>query len=152
MQSETITYDEDITRKFATFTVIWGLVATLAGLLIALQLAFPALNFDTPYLTFGRLRPLHTNAAIFAFAGNAIFAGIYYSSQRLLKARMYSDTLSRIHMWGWQLIIVAAAITLPMGVTQSKEYAELDVADRLGRCGHLAGLRLQLLRHHRQTP
>ena len=126
MQSETFTYDDDITRKFATFTVIWGLVATLAGLLIALQLAFPELSFNLPYLTFGRLRPLHTNAAIFAFAGNAIFAGIYYSSQRLLKARMYSDTLSRIHMWGWQLIIVAAAVTLPLGITQSKEYAELE--------------------------
>ena len=126
MQSETFTYDDDITRKFATFTVIWGLVATLAGLLIALQLAFPELSFGLPYLTFGRLRPLHTNAAIFAFAGNAIFAGVYYSSQRLLKARMYSDTLSRIHFWGWQLIIVAAAITLPLGITQSKEYAELE--------------------------
>ncbi len=126
MQSETFTYDDDITRKFATFTVIWGLVGTLAGLLIALQLAFPSLSFNLPFLTFGRLRPLHTNAAIFAFAGNAIFAGIYYSSQRLLKARMFSDTLSRIHMWGWQLIIVAAAITLPLGITQGKEYAELE--------------------------
>ncbi len=126
MQSETFTYDDDITRKFTTFTVIWGLVATLAGLLIALQLAFPDLSFNQPYLTFGRLRPLHTNAAIFAFAGNAIFAGVYYSTQRLLKARMYSDLLSRIHLWGWQLIIVAAAITLPMGITQSKEYAELE--------------------------
>ena len=126
MQSETFTYDEDITRKFATFTVVWGLVATLAGLFIALQLAFPQLNFDTSFLTFGRLRPLHTNAAIFAFAGNAIFAGVYYSTQRLLKARMFSDTLSRIHLWGWQLIIVAAAITLPLGITQSKEYAELE--------------------------
>jgi len=126
MQTETFSYDDAITRKFAWATVIWALVATLAGLLIALQLAFPALNFDLPYLTFGRLRPLHTNAAIFAFAGNAIFAGVYYSSQRLLKARMFSDKLSNIHMWGWQLIIVAAAITLPLGITQSKEYAELE--------------------------
>ncbi|MEO1336372.1 MAG: cytochrome-c oxidase, cbb3-type subunit I, partial [Myxococcota bacterium] len=126
MQPQTFTYDDDITRKFTTFTVIWGLVATLAGLVIALQLAFPSLSFAQPYLTFGRLRPLHTNAAIFAFAGNAIFAGIYYSTQRLLKTRMYSDTLSRIHLWGWQLIIVAAAVTLPLGYTQSKEYAELE--------------------------
>jgi cytochrome c oxidase cbb3-type subunit I/II len=126
MQAETFTYDEDITRKFAFFTVLWGLVGTAVGLLIAVQLAFPELSFGLPFLTFGRLRPLHTNAAIFAFAGNAIFAGTYYSSQRLLKTRMFSDTLSRIHLWGWQLIIVAAAITLPLGITQSKEYAELE--------------------------
>ncbi|MEM1022928.1 MAG: cytochrome-c oxidase, cbb3-type subunit I [Myxococcota bacterium] len=126
MQTETFSYDDAITRKFAWATVIWALVGTGAGLFIALQLAFPALNFDLPFLTFGRLRPLHTNAAIFAFAGNAIFAGVYYSSQRLLKARMFSDKLSSIHMWGWQLIIVAAAVTLPLGITQSKEYAELE--------------------------
>src|SRR6185369_4098626 len=101
-------------------------VAMLVGLYAALELAMPSLNFGLPWLTFGRLRPLHTNAAIFAFAGNAIFAAIYYSSQRLLKARMWSDALSRFHFWGWQAIIVSAAITLPMGITQSKEYAELE--------------------------
>ncbi|MEL6189719.1 MAG: cbb3-type cytochrome c oxidase subunit I, partial [Myxococcota bacterium] len=123
---ETFTYDDDISRKFATATVIWALVGTLVGLIIALQLAFPELSFGLPFLTFGRLRPLHTNAAIFAFAGNAIFAAVYYSSQRLLKARMFNDTLSRIHFWGWQAIIVAAAVSLPLGFSQSKEYAELE--------------------------
>jgi cytochrome c oxidase cbb3-type subunit I/II len=98
----------------------------LVGLLIATQLFVPALNFNIPFLTFGRIRPLHTNAVIFAFVGNAIFMGVYYSLQRLCKARMFSDMLSNIHFWGWQLIIVAAAITLPMGITTSKEYAELE--------------------------
>jgi cytochrome c oxidase cbb3-type subunit I/II len=119
-------YDDAISRKFVIATVLWGLVGTLIGLLLALQLAVPALNFDLPWLSFGRLRPLHTNAVIFAFAGNAVFAAVYYSSQRLLKARMFSDLLSNLHFWGWQLIIVAAAITLPLGITQSKEYAELE--------------------------
>ncbi|HRC54674.1 MAG TPA: cytochrome-c oxidase, cbb3-type subunit I, partial [Kofleriaceae bacterium] len=122
---ELVTYDEDIVRKFATASVVWGLVGMLVGLWIALQLAFPALNI-TRYFAFGRLRPLHTNAVIFAFAGNAIFAAVYYSSQRLLKARMFSDVLSRIHFWGWQTIIVCAALTLPLGITQGKEYAELE--------------------------
>ncbi len=119
-------YDDEIVRKFVLATMIFGLVAFLAGLLAATQLAFWPANFNLPWLTFGRLRPLHTNAAIFAFAGNAIFAGIYYSTQRLLKARMFSDTLSKIHFWGWQLIIVAAAVTLPLGFSQAKEYAELE--------------------------
>jgi cytochrome c oxidase cbb3-type subunit I/II len=123
---EKFSYDDAVVRKFAFATAIWALVATLVGLFIALQLVLPALSFDLPFLTFGRLRPLHTNAAIFAFAGNAIFAGIYHSSQRLLKARMFSDGLSNFHFWGWQAIIVAAAITLPLGITQSKEYAELE--------------------------
>ncbi|HEX2732625.1 MAG TPA: cytochrome-c oxidase, cbb3-type subunit I [Polyangiaceae bacterium] len=123
---EKFSYDDDIVRKFAVATVSWALVATLAGLFLALELVVPSLSFNLPYLTFGRLRPLHTNAAIFAFAGNAIFAGIYYSSQRLLKARLFNDKLGRIHFWGWQAIIVAAAITLPLGITQSKEYAELE--------------------------
>ena len=126
MHAETFTYDDDISRKFATATVVWAFVGTLLGLVIALQLAFPELSFGLPFLTFGRLRPLHTNAAIFAFAGNAIFAAVYYSSQRLLKARMYSDALSRFHFWGWQLIILGAAISLPLGWSQSKEYAELE--------------------------
>jgi cytochrome c oxidase cbb3-type subunit I/II len=123
---EKFSYDDDVVRKFAFATAIWALVATLLGLFIALQLVVPALSFNQPFLTFGRLRPLHTNAAIFAFAGNAIFAGIYYSTQRLLKARMFSDKLSQFHFWGWQAIIVAAALTLPLGISQSKEYAELE--------------------------
>ena len=123
---EKFSYDDSVVRKFVLATVIWGAVGMLVGVIIAAQLAFPALNFDLPWITFGRLRPLHTNAVIFAFAGNTIFAGIYYSTQRLLKARMFSDILSNIHFWGWQLIIVSAAITLPLGITVSKEYAELE--------------------------
>lgn len=141
---ETFRYDDAIVRKFLGVTVLWALVAFLVGLIIALELIVPVattyevagfrpfaflapLSFliDTKWLTFGRLRPLHTNAAIFAFAGNAIFAAIYYSTQRLCKARMWSDKLSAAHFWGWQLIIVCAAITLPLGLTQGKEYAEL---------------------------
>ena len=124
--TEKIYYDDDIVKKFTLATVGWALAAFVFGLLIALQLAYWPLNMNLEWVTFGRLRPLHTNAAIFAFAGNAIFAGIYYSTQRLLKTRMFSDTLSKIHFWGWQLIIVSAAITLPLGYTQSKEYAELE--------------------------
>ncbi len=124
-QLDSFTYDDDIVRKFLFATFIWGLIGMLVGLIIALQLAYPVLNFG-PMLSFGRLRPLHTNAVIFAFAGNAFFTGAYYSTQRLLKARMFSDTLSRVHFWGWQLIIVAAALTLPLGFTQAKEYAELE--------------------------
>ena len=128
------TYDDAIVRKFVVATLLWGLVGMLAGLLIAFQLLLPTLPIDPayvswldqPYLTFGRLRPLHTNAVIFAFAGNAIFAAVYYSTQRLCKARMWSDKLGAFHFWGWQAIIVAAAITLPLGITQGKEYAELE--------------------------
>lgn len=123
---ENIFYDDDIVKKFVLATMIWAGAAFLFGLIAAIQLAFWPMNLNLEWVTFGRLRPLHTNAAIFAFAGNAIFAGIYHSSQRLLKARMFSDTLSKIHFWGWQLIIVAAAVTLPLGYTQSKEYAELE--------------------------
>jgi cytochrome c oxidase cbb3-type subunit I/II len=123
---EKFVYDDDVVRKFAFATIVWALVATLAGLFLALELVLPNLSLGLPYLTFGRLRPLHTNAAIFAFAGNAVFAAVYHSSQRLLKARMFNDALSKFHFWGWQAIIVAAAITLPLGITQSKEYAELE--------------------------
>ena len=123
---EIIKYDDDIVKKFVLATLIWGGAAFLFGLMIALQLAYWPMNFNLEWITFGRLRPLHTNAAIFAFAGNAIFAGIYYSTQRLLKTPMLSRTLSLIHFWGWQLIILSAAITLPLGYTQSKEYAELE--------------------------
>ncbi len=124
MSNETIRYDDATVRKFVTATIVWGAVGTLVGLWCALQLALPSLNFG-PYFTFGRLRPLHTNAVIFAFAGNAIFAAVYYSGQRLLKARPLA-MLSKIHFWGWQAIIAAAAITLPLGITQGKEYAELE--------------------------
>ncbi len=123
---ERFSYDDAIVRKFTLATLIWGLVGMIAGLLIALQLAFPILNMGLEYTSFGRLRPLHTNAVIFAFAGNAIFAAIYYSTQRLLKTRMWSDLLGKLHFWGWQLIIVSAAVTLPLGITQGKEYAELE--------------------------
>jgi cytochrome c oxidase cbb3-type subunit I/II len=123
---ETFTYDDGIARKFLFASVVWGIVGMLVGVIAALQLAAPAFNFDLSFLTFGRLRPLHTNAVIFAFAGNGFFCAAYYSTQRLLKARMFSDALSAIHFWGWQAIIVAAAITLPLGFTQGKEYAELE--------------------------
>jgi cytochrome c oxidase cbb3-type subunit I/II len=126
MSVETFYYDNKIVRKFGYATVIFGIVGMLVGLLVALQLAFPAFNLGIEYTSFGRLRPLHTNAIIFAFVGNGIFMGIYYSLQRLLKARMFSDTLSNIHFWGWQAIIAAAAITLPLGITTGKEYAELE--------------------------
>ena len=118
-------FDDGITRKFVAASVGWGFVGLLVGLIVATQLFVPALNFG-PWLSFGRLRPLHTNAVIFAFVGNMVFAGIYYSTQRLLRARMASDLLSKIHFWGWQAIIVAAAVTLPLGITQGKEYAELE--------------------------
>jgi cytochrome c oxidase cbb3-type subunit I/II len=123
---ETVHYDNRTVRLFAMATAGWGIVAFLVGLLVALKLVFPSLLAGIPYLSYGRLRPLHTNAAIFAFAGNAIFVGVYYSLQRLCKARMFSDRLSLIHFWGWQLIIVLAALTLPLGFTTSKEYAELE--------------------------
>jgi cytochrome c oxidase cbb3-type subunit I/II len=124
MQVEKFYYDNKIVRNFAYATIIWGAVGMLVGLWVALQLVFPSMNI-TQYFSFGRLRPLHTNAVIFAFVGNGIFMGVYYSLQRLCKARMFSDKLSYIHFWGWQLIIVAAAITLPIGLTQGAEYAEL---------------------------
>ncbi len=126
MEHEHFSYDNKIVKYFAYATILWGVVGMLVGLVIALQLAFPALNFSLEYTSFGRLRPLHTNATIFAFVGNAIFCGVYYSLQRLLKTRMFNDTLTWIHFWGWQLIIVAAAVTLLLGYTTSKEYAELE--------------------------
>jgi len=126
MEKEIFKYDNVITRNFLVATVIWGVIAFLVGLIAATQLFYPDLNLDLPWLTFGRLRALHTNGAIFAFVGNAIFAGVYHSMQRLLKTRMASDFLSKIHFIGWQLIIVSAVITLPLGLTSSKEYAELE--------------------------
>ncbi|MCC6684034.1 MAG: cytochrome-c oxidase, cbb3-type subunit I [Bacteroidia bacterium] len=126
MQIEKFNYDNKIVRNFIVATMIFGVVGMLVGLLAAVQLYYPAANFGLQYTTFGRIRPLHTNAIIFAFVGNAIFAGVYYSLQRLCKSRMYSDVLSKVHFWGWQLIILCAAITLPLGFTSSKEYAELE--------------------------
>ncbi len=123
---EKFNYDNKIVRNFAIATVVWGIVGMLVGLLVAMQLFSPEMNLGNQYTTFGRIRPLHTNAVIFAFVGNGIFMGVYYSMQRLLKARMFSDLLSKIHFWGWQLIIVAAALTLPLGLTTSHEYAELE--------------------------
>jgi len=123
---EQFSYDNTIVRNFAYAVMVWGAVGMLVGLLIASQIIIPSLNFNLQYTTFGRIRPLHTNAVIFAFVGNAIFMGVYYSMQRLCKARMFSDLLSKIHFWGWQTIIVLAAVTLPLGLTSSKEYAELE--------------------------
>ncbi len=123
---EKFVYDDAIVRKFMLAMLVWGFVGMLVGLIIALQLAVPQLNFGLEFLGYGRLRPLHTNAVIFAFAGNAIFTGVYYSTQRLCKTRMWSDTLSNLHFWGWQAIIVSAALTLPLGITSGKEYAELE--------------------------
>jgi len=120
------TYDDQIVRAFLLVTILWGVVAFLVGLLVALQLAVPQMNLRLSFTSFGRMRPLHTNAAIFAFAGNAVFAAIYHSTQRLCKARIYSDMLSWFHFWGWQLIIVAAAVSIPLGFTTGKEYAELE--------------------------
>ncbi len=125
MSIEKFNYDNRTVRNFAIATVVWGIVGMLVGLIAALELTNPNINI-APYFNFGRLRPLHTNAVIFAFVGNGLFMGVYYSLQRLLKARMFSDVLSKIHFWGWQIIIVCAAVTLPLGITTSKEYAELE--------------------------
>ncbi len=125
-QIEHFEYDNRIVRNFGVATIIWGIVGMLVGVIIASQLFAPIMNLGNQYTTYGRIRPLHTNAVIFAFVGNAIFMGVYYSLQRLCKARMFSDALSKFHFWGWQLIIVAAAVTLPLGITTSHEYAELE--------------------------
>ncbi len=126
MEKQTFYYDNKIVRNFAYATTLWGVVGMLVGCVIAFQLVFPSLNLNFAPTTFGRMRPVHTNAVIFAFVGNGIFMGVYYSLQRLLKTRMFSDTLSKIHFWGWQLIILSAALTLWMGYTSGKEYAELQ--------------------------
>lgn len=147
---EQFSYDDQIVRAFTLMTLVWGIVALLVGLIVATDMVLPNLlgwlqtsdsglahglkflenplnaYLHIPQLAFGRLRPLHTNAAIFAFAGNAIFAAIYFSTQRLCKARMWSDKFSWFHFWGWQAIIVSAALTLPFGITKAKEYAELE--------------------------
>ncbi len=121
-----LNYNYRVVKQFAIMTVVWGVVGMLVGVFIAAQLAFPALNFDTAWLSYGRLRPLHTNAVIFAFGGCALFATSYYVVQRTCQVRLFSDTLAAFTFWGWQLVIVAAAITLPLGYTSGKEYAELE--------------------------
>jgi len=121
-----LNYNYKVVKQFAIATVVWGVVGMLVGVFIAAQLAWPALNFDIAWLTYGRLRPLHTNAVIFAFGGSALFATSYYVVQRTSQVRLFSDWLASFTFWGWQVVIVAAAITLPMGITQSKEYAELE--------------------------
>jgi cytochrome c oxidase cbb3-type subunit I/II len=123
---EKFSYDNKIVKYFTIATLVWGTVGLLVGLLLAFQLYFPVLSLNLQYTTFGRIRPVHTNAIIFAFVGNAIFMGVYYSLQRLCKARMFSDLFSKLHFWGWQLIIVLAALTLLLGITTAKEYAELE--------------------------
>ena len=120
------TYNYAVVRKFAVMAVIWGIVGMTVGVLIASQMAWPVMNFDTPWLTFGRLRPLHTNAVVFAFGGSALFATSYYVVQRTCHVRLFAPKLAEFTFWGWMLVIVLAAITLPMGLTSSKEYAELE--------------------------
>ncbi len=119
-------YNYKVVRQFAIMTVVWGIVGMGVGVLIAAQMVWPALNFDTPWLSFGRLRPLHTNAVIFAFGGSALMGTSFYVVQRTCQARLMSDSLAAVVFWGWQLVIVLAAITLPMGYTTTKEYAELE--------------------------
>ncbi len=120
------TYNDTVVRQFAVMTIVWGIVGMSVGVLIAAQLAWPVLNFDTPWITFSRLRPLHTNAVIFAFGGSALFASSYYVVQRTCHVRLFSDRLAAFTFWGWQLVILLAAITLPLGITTTKEYAELE--------------------------
>ena len=122
----TETYNYRIVRQFAIMTIVWGIVGMLVGVLLAAQLAWPALNFDIPWLTFGRLRPLHTNAVIFGFGGSALFATSYYVVQRTCHVRLFAEKLASATFWGWQLVIVSAALTLPFGITTTKEYAELE--------------------------
>ncbi|MEE8320903.1 MAG: cytochrome-c oxidase, cbb3-type subunit I [Gammaproteobacteria bacterium] len=124
--AELETYNYKVVRQFAIMTIIWGIVGMAVGVLIAAQLAWPVLNFDIPWLTFSRLRPLHTNAVIFAFGGCALFATSYYVVQRTCHVRLFSDKLAAFTFWGWQAVILSAAITLPLGITTSKEYAELE--------------------------
>ena len=120
------TYNYKVIRQFSIMTVVWGIVGMLVGVIIASQLAWPALNFDLPWLTFSRLRPLHTNAVVFAFGGSALFATSYYIVQRTCHARLFAPALAAFTFWGWQLVIVLAAVTLPLGFSTAKEYAELE--------------------------
>src|SRR5450759_1536008 len=120
------TYDDKVVRQFAIMTVVWGVVGMLVGVIIASQLAWPELNLGISFLSYGRLRPLHTNAVIFAFGGCALFATAYYTVQRTCQVRLFCGPLASFTFWGWQLVIVLAAITLPLGYTSGKEYAELE--------------------------
>ncbi|HUH26037.1 MAG TPA: cytochrome-c oxidase, cbb3-type subunit I [Flavobacterium sp.] len=126
MEVQQFYYDNKIVKKFLYASILFGVIGMLVGLLLAVMFIFPNITDNISWLSFGRLRPLHTNAVVFAFVGNAIFGGVYYSMQRLLKTRMYSDLLSNINFWGWQLAILAAVVTLPLGYTSTKEYAELE--------------------------
>ncbi|BBP05010.1 cytochrome c oxidase, cbb3-type subunit I [Sulfuriferula plumbiphila] len=123
---ETTTYNYKVVRQFAIMTIVWGMVGMLVGVVIASQLIWPELNFGVPWLSYGRLRPLHTNAVIFAFGGSALFATSYYIVQRTCQVRLFAEKLAAFTFWGWQAVIVAAAITLPLGYTTSHEYAELE--------------------------
>ncbi len=125
MSSQATTYNYTVVRQFAIMTVVWGIVGMLVGVIIAAQLIWPDLTYGIPWLSYGRLRPLHTNAVIFAFGGSALFATSYYVVQRTCHTRLFSDGLAAFTFWGWTAIIVLAAITLPLGITTSKEYAEL---------------------------
>jgi cytochrome c oxidase cbb3-type subunit I len=124
--NDSTTYTDDPVRAFALAAVLWGVVGMTVGVIIAAQLAWPELNFGIPWLSYGRLRPLHTNAVIFAFGGCALFATSYHVVQRTCHTRLFAPKLAMFTFWGWQAVIVAAAITLPLGITQSKEYAELE--------------------------
>src|SRR5210317_1062005 len=119
-------YNDKVVRQFTIMVVVWGIVGMLVGVLIAAQLIWPALNFDLPFLTYSRLRPLHTNAVIFAFGGSALFATSYYVVQRTCHVSLFLPRLAAFTFWGWQAVIVLAAVTLPLGLTQGKEYAELE--------------------------
>src|SRR5664279_6325153 len=120
------TFNYKVVRQFSIMTVVWGIVGMLVGVIIAAELLWPDLFYGIPWLSYGRLRPLHTNAVIFAFGGSALFATSYYVVQRTCQVRLFSDKLAGFTFWGWQLVIVAAVITLPMGLTRGKEYAELE--------------------------
>ena len=121
-----VIYNDAVVRQFTLMTIIWGIVGMTVGVFIAAELIWPTLNFDLPFLSYGRLRPLHTNAVIFAFGGCGLFAASYYIVQRTCKVRLISDRIATFTFWGWQLVILLAAISLPLGITKGKEYAELE--------------------------
>ncbi|MDH4125356.1 MAG: cbb3-type cytochrome c oxidase subunit I, partial [Gammaproteobacteria bacterium] len=121
-----LSYNDKVVRQFAIMTIVWGVVGMLVGVFIAAEMIWPGLSLDMPWLTFSRLRPLHTNAVIFAFGGSALFATAYYVVQRTCHVRLAFDRLAAFTFWGWQIVILLAAVTLPLGITQSKEYAELE--------------------------
>ncbi len=151
MNDKSMTYNYTVVRQFSIMTVVWGIVGMTVGVLIAAQMAWPVLNFDTPWLTFGRLRPLHTNAVVFAFGGSALFATSYYVVQRTCHTRLFAPALAQFTFWGWQLVILLAAITLPLGYTSSKEYAELEWPIDLSDYRGLGVLCRGVLRYHCQA-